>query len=50
MNCQIKLQFLTSIYQKLDSGKILGDLRPLVDSIKRHGLLHPVVITEDKHS
>ena len=25
-----------------------GDLRPLVDSIKRHGLLHPVVITEDK--
>lgn len=25
-----------------------GDLRPLVDSIKRHGLLHPIVITEDK--
>ena len=25
-----------------------GDLRPLVDSIKRHGLLHPVVVTEDK--
>ena len=25
-----------------------GDLRPLIDSIKRHGLLHPVVITEDK--
>jgi ParB family chromosome partitioning protein len=24
-----------------------GDLRPLADSIKRHGLLHPVVITED---
>ena len=24
-----------------------GDLRPLIESIKRHGLLHPVVITED---
>ena len=28
--------------------KDLGDIGPLVDSIKRHGLLHPVVITEDK--
>jgi ParB family chromosome partitioning protein len=27
--------------------KDAGDLRPLIDSIKRHGLLHPVVITED---
>jgi ParB family chromosome partitioning protein len=26
--------------------KDLGDIRSLVDSIKRHGLLHPVVITE----
>jgi ParB family chromosome partitioning protein len=26
--------------------KDMGDLRPLVDSIKRHGLLHPVVIDE----
>jgi len=25
-----------------------GDLGPLVDSIKRHGLLHPVVITADR--
>jgi ParB family chromosome partitioning protein len=24
-----------------------GDLRPLIESIKRHGLFHPVVITED---
>ena len=24
-----------------------GDLRPLIESIKRHGLLHPVVISED---
>jgi ParB/RepB/Spo0J family partition protein len=29
--------------------KDLGDLGPLIDSIKRHGLLHPVVITEDNH-
>ena len=27
--------------------KDLGNLGPLMDSIKRHGLLHPVVITED---
>src|SRR6476619_2260449 len=27
--------------------KNAGDLRPLIDSIKRHGLLHHVVITED---
>ena len=26
--------------------KDLGDLGPLIDSIKRHGLLHPVVITD----
>ena len=26
--------------------KDLGDLGPLVDSIKRHALLHPVVITD----
>jgi hypothetical protein len=25
----------------------LGDLRPLIDSIERHGLLHPIVISED---
>jgi 16S rRNA G966 N2-methylase RsmD len=25
----------------------LGDLRPLIESIKRHGLLHPVVLSED---
>jgi ParB family transcriptional regulator, chromosome partitioning protein len=24
-----------------------GDLRPLIDSIERHGLLHPVVVSED---
>ena len=28
--------------------KELGDIGPLVDSIKRHGLLHPVVITADR--
>ena len=27
--------------------KDLGDIGPLADSIKQHGLLHPVVITED---
>ena len=27
--------------------KDLGDLRPLIESIKRHGLLHPIVLTED---
>ena len=26
--------------------KDLGDIGPLVDSIKRHGLLHPIVITD----
>src|SRR4029078_7625519 len=25
----------------------LGDLKPLIDSIKRHGLLHPIVLSED---
>ena len=25
----------------------LGDLNPLIESIKRHGLLHPVVLSED---
>ncbi len=25
----------------------MGDLKPLIDSIKRHGLLHPIVVTED---
>ena len=25
----------------------LGDLRPLIESIKRHGLLHPIVLSED---
>ena len=28
--------------------KDLGDIGPLIDSIKRHGLLHPVVITADR--
>jgi 16S rRNA G966 N2-methylase RsmD len=27
--------------------KDAGDLRPLIDSIKRHGLLHPIVVSED---
>ena len=27
--------------------KDFGDLRPLIESIERHGLLHPVVISED---
>ena len=25
----------------------LGDLKPLIESIKRHGLLHPIVLSED---
>src|SRR6478672_12103752 len=25
----------------------LGDLEPLVESIKKHGLLHPIVLSED---
>ena len=24
-----------------------GNLKPLIDSIQRHGLLHPIVVTED---
>jgi ParB family transcriptional regulator, chromosome partitioning protein len=27
--------------------KDFGDLKPLIESIKRHGLLHPIVVTED---
>jgi ParB family chromosome partitioning protein len=27
--------------------KDFGDLRPLIESIKRYGLLHPIVVTED---
>ena len=27
--------------------KDAGDLRPLIESIKRHGLLHPIVVSED---
>ena len=27
--------------------KDFGDLKPLIDSIKRHGLLHPIVVSED---
>ena len=27
--------------------KDLGDLGPLIESIKRQGLIHPIVITED---
>ena len=25
----------------------LGDLKPLIESIKKHGLLHPIVLSED---
>ncbi len=25
----------------------LGDLKPLIESIRKHGLLHPIVLSED---
>ena len=27
--------------------KDLGDLKPLIESIERQGLIHPIVLTED---
>jgi ParB-like chromosome segregation protein Spo0J len=35
------------LYPSTTLRQNLGDLKPLIESIKRHGLLHPIVLSED---